>query len=109
MKKLVLKNGFICDPANGLEGIADLVIYGHKIQEIIQTNKGTWPDDSEVVDAKGLIVMPGFIDLHTHLRDPGFIWKEDINSGAIAASRGGFTTICACLLYTSPSPRDQRG
>ena len=103
MKKFVLKEGFICDPANGLEGIADLVIYGDKIQEIIYKTKGTWSDDFEVVDAKGLIVMPGFIDLHTHLRDPGFVWKEDIKSGAVAASRGGFTTICA-MPNTNPPP-----
>ena len=103
MKKLVLKDGFICDPANGLEGIADLVIYDHKIHEIIHRTKVTWSDDFEVVDVKGLIVMPGFIDLLTHLRDPGFVWIEDIKSGAIAASRGGFTTICA-MPNTNPPP-----
>jgi dihydroorotase len=92
---MVIRNGRIIDPANGRDEVADLFIVDEKIAE---TADGR---DAEVIDAKGLIVAPGLIDLPVHLREPGFGWKETIESGARAAAAGGFTTI-VCMPNTSP-------
>ncbi len=91
---LVIRNGRIIDPANQRDEIADLFVVDGRIA------KGS-AKDAEVVDAKGLIVAPGLIDLHVHLREPGFGWKETIETGARAAAAGGFTTI-VCMPNTSP-------
>ena len=91
----VIRNGRIVDPANRRDEVADLFIVDGKI--------ATKADDSdlEVIEASGLIVAPGLIDLHVHLREPGFGWKETIETGAHAAAAGGFTTI-VCMPNTSP-------
>jgi dihydroorotase len=91
----VIRNGRIIDPANQRDEVADLFIVDGKIAA---KAKGS---DSEVIDAAGLIVAPGLIDLHVHLREPGFGWKETIETGARAAAAGGFTTI-VCMPNTSP-------
>ena len=91
----VIRNGRIIDPANKRDEIGDLFIVEGKIAA-----KGN-DRDAEVIDAKGLVVAPGLIDLHVHLREPGFGWKETIESGARAAAAGGFTTI-VCMPNTSP-------
>ena len=91
----VIRNGRIVDPANGRDEVGDLFVVEGKIAA---KAKGS---DAEIIDASGLIVAPGLIDLHVHLREPGFGWKETIETGARAAAAGGFTTI-VCMPNTSP-------
>jgi dihydroorotase len=91
----VIRNGRIIDPANQRDEVGDLFIVDGKIAAKARGS------DSEVIDAAGLIVAPGLIDLHVHLREPGFGWKETIETGARAAAAGGFTTI-VCMPNTSP-------
>ena len=91
----VIRNGRIIDPANGRDEVGDLFIVDGKIAKTAKDR------DAEVIDAAGLLVAPGLIDLHVHLREPGFGWKETIESGARAAAAGGFTTI-VCMPNTSP-------
>jgi dihydroorotase len=93
--KIVIRNGRIIDPANKRDEVGDLFIVDGKIAAAAKSS------DAEVIDAAGLIVTPGLIDLHVHLREPGFGWKETIESGARAAAAGGFTTI-VCMPNTSP-------
>ena len=98
MSKLVIKNGRIVDPANQLDRVADLAIEDGVIREIATGIDGT---GAEVFDASGLIVAPGFIDMHVHLREPGFEYSETIETGSHAAAGGGFTSIC-CMPNTRP-------
>ncbi|MFV0466540.1 MAG: dihydroorotase [Lachnospiraceae bacterium] len=102
--KLLIKNGRVIDPDQQIDSIRDLLIEDGVIKDISPNidSKDVIGIDATVVDAKGYFVMPGFIDLHVHLRDPGFTEKEDIESGSRAAVRGGFTTIVA-MPNTSPS------
>lgn len=96
---LHIKNGRLIDPKNNRDGFFDLVIERGRVTQI--SKKGSKVDNADVIDAKGMIVAPGFIDLHTHLREPGFEYKETIESGTKAAAAGGFTTIC-CMANTDP-------
>ncbi len=93
--KKVITNGRVIDPAQGLDRVADVLVADGKIAEITDAPLTEVPDGYEAIDASGLVVTPGFIDLHTHLRDPGYEWKETIGSGTEAAARGGFTTVSA--------------
>src|SRR5436305_13656328 len=103
MKTIIIRNGRIIDPANGRDEIGDLVIADGRIaeQSTIRKEKSA----IEEIDAKGLIVGPGLIDMHVHLREPGFAHKETIASGARAAAVGGFTTV-VCMPNTSPIADD---
>ncbi|MBE5943443.1 MAG: dihydroorotase [Lachnospiraceae bacterium] len=95
---MVILNGHIVDPSTGLHEIGDVVVVGDTIKEIFVRSKGETYSPvagDEIIDAEGSYVMPGFVDLHVHLRDPGLTYKEDIKSGAAAAARGGVTTVCA--------------
>jgi dihydroorotase len=92
MTKLLIQGGRVLDPANAVDLVGDVLIEDCAIR-LVAPNLST--DGAQVIDATGLIVAPGFVDLHTHLRDPGFEYKEDVESGTQAAARGGFTTICA--------------
>ncbi|MEY2578246.1 MAG: dihydroorotase [Verrucomicrobiota bacterium] len=92
----VIRNGRIIDPANQRDEVGDLFIVGGKIAAKAKNS------DAEVIDATGLVVAPGLIDLHVHLREPGFGWKETIETGARSAAAGGFTTI-VCMPNTSPA------
>ncbi len=101
MKPLLIRGGRVIDPGQNLDEIASLIITDGKISHL---GKGeTLPPQTgyDVLKAQGLIICPGFIDLHCHLRDPGFEEKETIATGTRAAARGGFTTIC-CMPNTSP-------
>ena len=98
MAKLLIKNGRIIDPASGFDQVADLLIDDGLISGIGQ--KLSAPG-AELFDASGMIVAPGFLDIHVHLREPGFEHAETIETGAKAAAAGGFTSIC-CMPNTSP-------
>lgn len=88
---ILIKNGYVLDPATNTEGVMDLLIDEGVITQVC-SDINTKAD--EVIDGTGLYVMPGFIDLHVHLREPGFEYKETIQTGSKAAAQGGFTTIC---------------
>ena len=94
---MVIKDGHVVDPASGLHEKADILISGDTIKEVYVHSKGEkWEGEGELcINADGMYVMPGFIDLHVHLRDPGLTYKEDIVTGTKAAAPGGVTTICA--------------
>ena len=98
MNELLIRNGTIIDPSQSLEAKRDLLIRDGRVAEIAETIS---TDGAKVFDASGLIVAPGFIDLHVHLREPGFEYKETIESGARAAVAGGFTSVC-CMPNTKP-------
>ena len=92
-RPVLVKGGRIVDPAQGMDERSDLLILDGVVAAI-QTEIAS-PDGARVIDAAGLVVCPGFIDLHCHLREPGFEYKETIATGTRAAARGGFTTVCA--------------
>lgn len=87
---IVIKNGYVINPKSGFEGKTDIVIKEDKITAI---GCDETPTETEIIDATGLIVAPGLVDVHTHFRDPGFEYKEDIYTGAKAAAAGGYTTV----------------
>ena len=105
-KPLLIQGGRIIDPSQGIDEVGNLVISEGKISRPGSGQASLPGSDYDVLNAEGLIVCPGFIDLHCHLRQPGFEEKETISSGSRAAARGGFTTIC-CMPNTSP-PLDSR-
>lgn len=96
--KLLIKNGLVIDPANKIEDKLDILIENGKIVKI---SKNISDGKAKIIDAKDKIVAPGFIDMHTHLREPGYEYKETIESGSQAAAKGGYTTIC-CMPNTNP-------
>jgi dihydroorotase len=98
MSKLVLKNGRVVDPSQNIDRICDVAIEDGTIREIAESIDTT---GAEQFDASGLIVAPGFIDMHVHLREPGFEHAETVESGARAAAAGGFTSVC-CMPNTQP-------
>jgi dihydroorotase len=95
--KLLIKGGRVIDPSQRIDKISDLLIENGHIAALIDgsNNRQEPGDTAQIFDASGLIVAPGFIDLHVHLREPGEEYKETIASGAAAALAGGFTSICA--------------
>src|SRR5713226_4741864 len=98
---LLIKNGRVLDPASKTDATLDVLLDGEKIEEVGPAGKVSAPQNTEVFDASGLIVAPGFIDLHVHLREPGQESSETIESGTRAAARGGFTAVC-CMPNTKP-------
>ena len=97
MSTTIIRNGRVIDPANKRDEVVDLGIVDGRIVQ----NSEVRDQKAEIIDAKGLILAPGLIDMHVHLREPGFGHKETIESGARAAAVGGFTTI-VCMPNTSP-------
>lgn len=97
---MIIKNGFLIDPASRTERKADIQTKDGVIQKIADQIEAS--DSEEVIDANGLTVAPGLIDTHIHFRDPGFTYKEDLHTGAMAAARGGVTTVI-CMANTKPT------
>ena len=96
---VIIKNGRVIDPSQGIDDTLDVVVENGLIMEV---GKGlSTPAGVEVIDAGGMLVVPGLIDMHVHLRDPGLEYKEDIISGTRAAANGGFTSVC-CMPNTKP-------
>ena len=89
---ILIKNGRVIDPATSTDEVLDILIQDERI---VKREKNSKEKADRIIDAKGCFVMPGFIDLHVHLRDPGFTDKETVETGARAAARGGYTTILA--------------
>ncbi len=100
---ILIRGSRIVDPARNFDAVGDVLIRGGSIASaggLVPPD--AVPDGSLVIEAAGMVASPGFIDLHCHLRDPGFEYKETIATGASAAARGGFTTIC-CMPNTEPA------
>lgn len=97
MLKLVLKGGRIIDPANNIDKVGDVLIADGRIVSVGKVEE----KGAEVMDCRGLVVAPGLVDMHVHLREPGLEAKEDFATGTQAAAAGGFTTVC-CMPNTKP-------
>ncbi len=96
--KILIKNGRVMDPAQGIDDSLDLLLAEGKISKV---GKNLQEEGAEVIDARGKLVVPGLIDIHVHLRDPGYEYKEDIVSGTLSAVTGGFTSV-ASMPNSSP-------
>ncbi len=96
---LLIRNGRVVDPAGGVDQVQDVLIAEGRISRLGRALKA--PAGTEVIDATGKVVCPGFVDMHVHLREPGFEYKETIASGTRAAAAGGFTAV-ACMANTFP-------
>lgn len=92
--RLLIANGYVVDPTQNVNGGRDVLVEDGRVVGLLRSGREV-PEGAEVFDATGLIVAPGFIDLHTHLREPGQEYKETVASGAAAAVAGGFTSVCA--------------
>jgi len=110
--RIHIQNGRIIDPSQGLNTIGDILIEDGKIKEVRETisphppldkrgRRGGDSPDTRIIDARDMIVIPGLVDMHVHLREPGFEHKETIKTGTMAAVKGGFTTVC-CMPNTFP-------
>src|SRR5215470_15791759 len=95
---LLIKNGRVMDPASKTDATLDVLLDGGRVAQV---GAGIRAENAEVFDAAGLVVAPGFIDLHCHLREPGGEISETIETGTRAAARGGFTAVC-CMPNTQP-------
>src|SRR6202142_291822 len=95
---IVIKNGRVIDPASNTDRVADVLIVDGRIAGVAPNLSSP---KAEILDAGGMIVAPGFIDMHVHLREPGFEHAETIESGSRAAAAGGFTSVC-CMPNTKP-------
>ncbi len=103
--KLLIQKGRLVDPVGGIGGVMDLLVEDGRLAVIGSDLK---VPDAQVLDARGLTVCAGLVDMHVHLREPGFTYKEDIASGTAAAARGGFTSV-ACMPNTRPAVDSPEG
>ncbi len=103
MSSILIQGGHVVDPANQLDGEADVFLQDGKIAKV---GKGLKVKADQTIDARGKIVTPGLVDIHVHLREPGFEYKETIASGTLAAVAGGVTSV-ACMPNTNPPIDDQ--
>lgn len=108
--RYLIKNGSIIDPAGRVATVGNVLIEDGKVARVIDMadlsmDHGIFGDDIEIINARGAVIAPGFIDLHTHLREPGEEHKETIATGTEAAARGGFTTVCAMPNTRPPHDR----
>ncbi len=106
MERLVIKGGRVVDPSTGFDAVANIYVMGGRVASVKEaaTDKSELTPGSpglEIIDATGMLVTPGLVDLHTHLREPGYEYKETIRTGAAAAAAGGFTSIL-CMANTNP-------
>lgn len=112
--KIAIRNGRVIDPSQGIDCVCDVLVEDGKIREIqkykseVQSEKGKTKSranekfmEEREIDASGMLVVPGLIDMHVHLREPGFEYKETIKTGTEAAVRGGVTSVC-CMPNTNP-------
>jgi len=95
MTALVIRGGQLIDPAAGVDGLKDILLKDGKVAEIAAPGKLKLTNGAEVLDAKGLVLAPGLVDIHVHLREPGQGYKETIATGTAAAAAGGFTSVAA--------------
>ncbi|MDP6107891.1 MAG: dihydroorotase [Candidatus Brocadiia bacterium] len=93
MDPILIRGGRVIDPAQGIDRTADLLLAEGVVRGVY--GRRAAPSGARVIDAEGMVVCPGFIDLHCHLREPGFEYRETIATGTLAAARGGFTAVCA--------------
>jgi dihydroorotase len=101
--QILLKSGRLIDPATGRDEQCDILVTDGRIERI---SKNLSAPAAQVIDLKGKVVAPGFIDLHVHLREPGFEYKETVETGVTAAAAGGFTAVC-CMPNTNPAIDDE--
>jgi dihydroorotase len=106
--RVLIANGRVIDPSQGIDGVCDILIEDGKIKEVRKRGRskegkmaGEGRGAGETVNAEGLLVLPGLVDMHVHLREPGFEYKETIKTGTAAAVRGGITSVC-CMPNTNP-------
>ena len=99
-KSLLIRGGHLIDPAAQVDSPQDIVLREGRVAEVRPPGKASG-GGAEIFDARGLLVAPGFIDLHVHLREPGQGYKETIATGTASAARGGFTSVC-CMPNTRP-------
>ena len=102
MNRMLIKQGRVIDPGSGIDKICDILLENNIILEVSDHIELEGMSAGKEINAKGLIVSPGFVDLHAHLREPGFEHKETIQTGTMAAVKGGFTSVCA-MPNTSPA------
>lgn len=102
MNKILIKSGKLINPATNFEGIVDISIEDGLIKEISPSISSDYFEYDDIIDAKGMVVSPGLIDIHSHFRDPGFTHKEDLLSGAESAAAGGYTTV---ILMANTNPK----
>ena len=102
MTPMLVSGGRVVDPASGLDTVADVLLVDGKVAAVAPDLRSQCPPGTEVLDAHGLVVAPGLIDIHVHFREPGQTKKEDVQSGSRCAVRGGFSTV-VCMPNTSPA------